>query len=73
MRLLGVVVVAPSLLAHEAVLEQSIQGRQQFVPLAAKVGETLAQVTKLKGEVQLAAIGTLPNDGKVISDERSYG
>ena len=49
------------------------ESANQDEALAAKVGETLAQVTKLKGEVQLAAIGTLPNDGKVISDERSYG
>jgi phenylacetate-CoA ligase len=41
--------------------------------LAAKVGETLAQVTKLKGDVQLVPVGSLPNDGKVISDERTYG
>ena len=40
--------------------------------LAAKVADTLAQVTKLKGEVQLVAHGSLPNDGKVIADERTY-
>jgi phenylacetate-CoA ligase len=45
----------------------------QDAALATAVGETLAQVTKLKGEVQLVAPGTLPNDGKVISDERTYG
>ena len=39
---------------------------------ASAVGETLAQVTKLKGEVQLVAPGSLPNDGKVIADERAY-
>ena len=33
---------------------------------------TLEQVTKLKGEVQLAPRGALPNDGKVIADERRY-
>jgi phenylacetate-CoA ligase len=41
--------------------------------LAQCVAETLHQLTKLKGEVQLTAPGTLPNDGKVIADERSYG
>jgi phenylacetate-CoA ligase len=40
--------------------------------LAAKVGDTLAALTKLKGEVVLVTPGTLPNDGKVIADERSY-
>ncbi len=40
---------------------------------AARLGEALQAVTKLKGEVQLAAPGSLPNDGKVIADERTYG
>jgi phenylacetate-CoA ligase len=40
--------------------------------LSARVAETLAAVTKLRGAVQLAAPGSLPNDGKVISDERKY-
>jgi phenylacetate-CoA ligase len=40
--------------------------------LAAKVAETLQAVTKLKGKVELAAPGSLPNDGKVIEDARSY-
>jgi phenylacetate-CoA ligase len=38
--------------------------------LAARVGETLASVVKLKGAVELVKPGALPNDGKVISDER---
>ena len=36
------------------------------------VTATLQAVTKLKGHVELVAPGTLPNDGKVIADERSY-
>jgi phenylacetate-CoA ligase len=38
--------------------------------LAARVGETLQAVTKLRGKVDLVAPGSLPNDGKVIADER---
>ncbi len=34
------------------------------------VAATLQSVTKLKGSVQLMAPGTLPNDGKLIADER---
>jgi phenylacetate-CoA ligase len=41
--------------------------------LAARLAETLSQQTKLKGEVKLVAPGSLPNDGKVIADERTYG
>jgi len=29
-------------------------------------------VTKLRAEVELVAPGSLPNDGKVIEDARSY-
>src|SRR5262252_1382186 len=38
--------------------------------LAAAVATTLQTVTKLRGEVRLVAAGTLPNDGKVIADDR---
>jgi phenylacetate-CoA ligase len=37
------------------------------------IAETLQSVTKLKGAVKLVAPGTLPNDGKVIADERPVG
>jgi phenylacetate-coenzyme A ligase PaaK-like adenylate-forming protein len=38
----------------------------------ATVAETLQSVTKIRGRVQLVAPASLPNDGKVIADERSY-
>ena len=38
--------------------------------LAGNVAETLQAVTKLKGAVVLVPPGSLPNDGKVIADER---
>jgi phenylacetate-CoA ligase len=41
--------------------------------LADRVAATLQAATKLRGEVRLVAAGTLPNDGKVIADERSFG
>ncbi|MGQ0546964.1 MAG: phenylacetate--CoA ligase family protein [Betaproteobacteria bacterium] len=34
---------------------------------------SIRDVTKLRGEVELVAPGTLPNDGKVIEDARKYG
>ena len=37
------------------------------------VAATLRAVTKLGGEVKLIAAGSLPNDGKVIADERPVG
>jgi len=38
--------------------------------LEAAIAATLQSVTKLKGSVKLTAPGTLPNDGKLIADER---
>ncbi|MDE2363348.1 MAG: AMP-binding protein [Hyphomicrobiales bacterium] len=35
--------------------------------------ETLQSVTKLRGAVEIVAAGSLPNDGKVIADERPAG
>lgn len=40
--------------------------------LQARIAEAVRDVTKLRGEVQLVAPGSLPNDGKVIEDARSY-
>jgi phenylacetate-CoA ligase len=39
--------------------------------LAETVAVTLHNVTRLSGQVELVGPGSLPNDGKVISDERS--
>ena len=41
--------------------------------LQSAVAATLQSVTKLRGEVRLVAPGMLPNDGKIISDERPVG
>ena len=40
--------------------------------LAAKIGDAIREVTKLRGDVELLLPGSLPNDGKVIEDARSY-
>lgn len=40
--------------------------------LEARIGEAVRDVTKLRAAVELVAPGTLPNDGKVIEDARSY-
>lgn len=41
--------------------------------LAAAVAASLQAATKLRGDVTLVANGSLPNDGKVIADERPVG
>ena len=60
------------------------EGEQDIMTLHAECGssgggltdaiaETLQSVTKLKGGVRIVAPGSLPNDGKVIADERPVG
>ena len=44
----------------------------QEAALAARLVETVRDVTKMRGEVEIVAAGSLPNDGKVIEDARSY-
>jgi len=50
--------------------------RPDFAAASADLAEALAhslrEVTKLGGQVELLAPGTLPNDGKVIEDARRY-
>jgi phenylacetate-CoA ligase len=38
----------------------------------AGIVESIRELTKLRGEVRFAAIGSLPSDGKVIDDVRDY-
>jgi phenylacetate-CoA ligase len=40
--------------------------------LDVRIGEAVRDITKLRADVQLVQPGTLPNDGKVIEDARSY-
>jgi phenylacetate-CoA ligase len=40
--------------------------------LAEALADTLRSVTKLRGDIELLAPNTLPRDGKVIEDARSY-
>jgi phenylacetate-CoA ligase len=40
--------------------------------LAARIGETMREVCKLRAEVALVEVAHLPNDGKVIEDLREY-
>ena len=58
---------------HDAdVMSLRVESAATDEGLAARIGETLQSVTKLRGRVELLAPGTLPNDGKVIADERTY-
>lgn len=48
---------------------ESADGSQD---LQTRLGEAIRDVTKLRGTVELVTPGSLPNDGKVIEDARSY-
>jgi len=47
--------------------------REHPAGLAEALVASIRDVTKLRGEVELVAPGSLPNDGKVIEDSRKYG
>ncbi len=40
--------------------------------LSEQVAQAVRDVTKLRGDIELLSLGSLPNDGKVIEDARSY-
>jgi phenylacetate-CoA ligase len=40
--------------------------------LAGRIADAVRDVTKLRGDIELMEPGSLPNDGKVIEDARSY-
>jgi phenylacetate-CoA ligase len=46
--------------------------RERPQGLAEALVASIREVTKLRGEVELVDPGSLPNDGKVIEDQRSY-
>ena len=41
--------------------------------LADRLGEAVQAATKLRAAIEVVPPGSLPNDGKVIADERTYG
>jgi phenylacetate-CoA ligase len=52
-------------------LRAEVDGRPEG--LAERIAGTARDVTKLRAEVELLAAGSLPNDGKVIDDQRQVG
>jgi phenylacetate-CoA ligase len=70
---LGRVRLAVSREGEQDVMTLRAECAQPTAALTEAVGATLQSTTKMRGRVELVATGTLPNDGKVIVDERSYG
>jgi phenylacetate-CoA ligase len=55
--------------------EMTLRAEASAAPdgFADAVSASLAAITKLKGRIELVAPGSLPNDGKVVADERPIG
>ncbi len=51
---------------------EAVAGDAAAAGLDQRISEAIRDVTKLRGTVQLLSPGSLPNDGKVIEDARSY-
>ncbi len=49
-----------------------VEAAPAMAGLDERISEAIRDVTKLRGTVELLAPGSLPNDGKVIEDARSY-
>lgn len=49
-----------------------VESTETAAGLAQQLSEAIREVTKLRGEVQILPPGSLPNDGRVIEDARSY-
>jgi phenylacetate-CoA ligase len=49
-----------------------VETAQASEALSTAIGQAVRDITKLRAEVSLVAPGSLPNDGKVIEDARSY-
>jgi phenylacetate-CoA ligase len=49
-----------------------VESANDSADLQTRLGDAIRDVTKLRGTVELVTPGSLPNDGKVIEDARSY-
>ena len=49
-----------------------VESREQNDDLAKRIADSARDVTKLRSDVEWVDAGSLPNDGKVIDDVRTY-
>lgn len=54
------------------IMTLKVEAASQPQGLDARISDAVRDVTKLRADVQLVQPGSLPNDGKVIEDARSY-
>jgi phenylacetate-CoA ligase len=63
-------VVSGEMANDQMLLKAEVAGMHD--DLAERIGAAVREITKLRADVELCAVGSLPNDGKVIEDARSY-
>lgn len=63
-------VVAGEMASDSMTIKVEVSGAPEG--LAGRIADSVRDVTKLRADVELVAPGSLPNDGKVIEDARSY-
>jgi phenylacetate-CoA ligase len=57
---------------HQDAMHLQCETTNQKAGLADTIAATLQGICKVRGTVELVMPGTLPNDGKVIVDSRTY-
>jgi phenylacetate-CoA ligase len=58
---------------EQDVMTLRVETAQWSDAIVSAIGDSVKALTKLSAVIELAAPGTLPNDGKVIADERPVG
>jgi phenylacetate-CoA ligase len=59
-------------MANDQMVLRVETAQAQDASMKEKIAAAIKEVTKLRGDVELLQVGSLPNDGKVIEDARSY-
>jgi phenylacetate-CoA ligase len=59
-------------MANDAMTLQIETAGSAPAALAGQISDAIRDVTKLRGTVEFLQPGSLPNDGRVIEDARSY-
>ena len=53
-------------------MQLQVEAAEHNTDLKTAIEQAVRDITKLRADVSLVAVGSLPNDGKVIEDARSY-
>ena len=53
-------------------MQLQVEAAEHNDALKTAIEQAVRDITKLRADVSLVAVGSLPNDGKVIEDARSY-